>query len=82
MTLSTVKGLIMTTPDLDTIIHKRDQAPKQQNKKHIEKVMKKQLKGIGRPTRKITVTLHHREDSHLRINDRHKKIGLGKKKDS
>jgi hypothetical protein len=38
---------------------KRDQAPKKQNKKHIEKVMQKQSKGIGRPTRKITGTLLH-----------------------
>jgi hypothetical protein len=46
MTLSIVKGLIMTSPDLDTIRQKMDQAPKQQNKKHIEKVMQKQSKRI------------------------------------
>jgi hypothetical protein len=28
MTLSTVKNLILTSPDLDTIRQKRDQAPK------------------------------------------------------
>jgi hypothetical protein len=78
----TVKGLIMTSPDLDTIRQKRDQAPKQQNKKHIQKSMQKQSKGIGRSTEKITGTLLHREDSDFRINDRQKHIGLRKKKDS
>jgi hypothetical protein len=34
--------------------------------------MHKQSKGIGRPTRKITGTLLHREDSYFRINDRKK----------
>jgi hypothetical protein len=57
MTLSIVKNLILTSPDLDTIRQKRDQAPKQQTKKHIQKVMQKQSKGIGRYTRKITGTL-------------------------
>jgi hypothetical protein len=69
MTLLVVKGLIMTSPDLDTIIQKMDQSPKQQNKKHIEKVMQKQSKGIGIPTRKIMGTLLHREDSDFRINN-------------
>jgi hypothetical protein len=69
MTLSTVKGLIMTSMDLDTIRQKRDQAPKQQNKKHIQKDMQKQSKGIGRSTEKITRTLLHLEDSDFKIND-------------
>jgi hypothetical protein len=59
MTLSIVKSLIMTSPDLDTIKHKINQYPKQQNKKHIQKYMQKQSKGIGRPTRKITGALLH-----------------------
>jgi hypothetical protein len=66
--------------DLDTIRQKRDQAPKQQSKKHIQKSMQKQSKGIGRSTRKIIGTLLHREDSDFRINNR--QIGLRKKKDS
>ena len=78
MTLSVVKILIMTSPKFDTIRHKTDQAPKQQKKKHIQKAMKKQSKGIGRYTRKITRTLLHREDSDFRINNR--QIGLKKKK--
>jgi hypothetical protein len=82
MTLSTVKNLIMTSLDLDTIRQKRDQAPKQQNNKHIQKAMQKQSKGIGRSTKKITGTLLHREDSYFRMNDRQKQIGLRKKKDS
>jgi hypothetical protein len=82
MTLSTIKGLIMTSQDLYTIRQKRDQAPKQQNMKHIQKGMHKQSKGIGRSTEKITGTLLHREDSDFRINDRQKQIGLRKKKDS
>ena len=41
MTLSTVKNLIMTSLDLDTIRQKMDQAPKKQNKKHTQKVMQK-----------------------------------------
>ena len=45
MTLSTVKGLIMTSPDLDTIRQKMDQAPKQQNKKHIQKAMQNNKRG-------------------------------------
>jgi hypothetical protein len=80
MTLSTVKGLIMTSPDLDTIIKKRDQAPKRQIKKHIQKEMQKQSEGIGSSTRKITGTLLHREDSDFKINDSQKQIGLGKNK--
>jgi hypothetical protein len=59
---------------------KMDQAPKQHSKKHIQKTMHKQSKGIGRYTRKITRTLLHREDSDFRINN--KQIGLKKKKDS
>jgi hypothetical protein len=59
MTLSIVKKLIMTSPDLDTIRKKMDQAPKQHNKKHIQKAMKKPSKGIGRFTKKITETLLH-----------------------
>jgi hypothetical protein len=35
--------------------------------------MQKQSNRIGRPTRKITVTLLHREDSNFRINDRQEK---------
>jgi hypothetical protein len=70
MTLSTVKNLILTSLDLDTIRQKRDQAPKQQSKKQIQKVMQKQSKGIKRYTRKITGTLLHREDLDFRINNR------------
>ena len=69
MTLSAVKNLILTSLDLDTIRQKRDQAPKQNNKKYIQKSMKKQSKGIGRSTEKITGTLLHREDSDFRINN-------------
>jgi hypothetical protein len=60
----------LTSPDLDTIRQKRDQAPKQQSKKHIQKSMQKQSKEIGRYTRKITGTLLHREDLDFRINNR------------
>jgi hypothetical protein len=70
MTLSTVKNLILTSPDLDTIRQKRDQAPKNRAKKQIQKVMKKQSKGIKIYTRKITETLLHREDSDFIINNR------------
>jgi hypothetical protein len=70
MTLLAVKNLILKSPDLDTIKHKRDQAPKQQRKKQIQKVMQKQSKGIKRYTRKITGTLLHQEDSDFRINNR------------
>jgi hypothetical protein len=70
MTLSAVKNLILTSPDLDTIRQKRDQAPKQQSKKQIQKAMQKQSKGIKIYTRKITGTLLHREDSDFRINNR------------
>jgi hypothetical protein len=80
MTLSIVKNIIMTSPDLDTIRQKNDQAPKQQSKKHIQKALQKQSRGIGRSTRKITGTLLHREDSDFRINNR--QIGLRKKKNS
>jgi hypothetical protein len=75
-------NLIMTSPDFDTIKQKMNQDPKQQNKKHIQKDMQKQSKEIGKYTWKITGTLLHREDSYFRINDRQKKIGLRKKKDS
>jgi hypothetical protein len=67
MTLSAVKNLIMISLDLDTIRQKRDQAPKQQSKKHIQKAMQKQSKGIGRSTKKIIRTLLHREDSDFKI---------------
>jgi hypothetical protein len=70
MTLLAVKNLILTSPDLDKIKRKRDQDPKQQRKKQIQKVMQKQSKGIKRYTRKITGTLLHREDSDFRINNR------------
>jgi hypothetical protein len=80
MTLSVVKNLILTNLDLDTIRRKRDQAPKQQSKKQIQKAMHKQSKMIGRYTRKITGTLLHQEDSYFRINNR--QIGLKKKNDS
>jgi hypothetical protein len=60
----------MTSPDLDTIKYKRDQAPKQHNEKHIQKSMQKQSKGIGRSIEKIVGTFLHREDSDFRINDR------------
>ena len=69
MTLSVVKNITLTSPDLDKIKQKRDQAPKQQSKKHIQKVMQKQSKGIGRYTRKITGTLLHQEDLDFRINN-------------
>jgi hypothetical protein len=80
MTLSAVKNLILTSLDLDTIRQKRDQAPKQQSKKQIQRVVQKQSKRIGRYTRKITGTLLPQEDSDFRINNR--QIGLKKKKDS
>ena len=70
MTLLAVKNLILTSPDLDTIKQKMDQAPKQQSKKQIQKVMHKQSKGIKIYTRKITETLLHREDSDFIINNR------------
>ena len=35
----------MTSLDLDTIRQKRDQAPKQQNKKHIQKAIAETIKG-------------------------------------
>jgi hypothetical protein len=57
MTLSIVKILIVTNIDLDKIRQKKDQAPKQESKKHIQKTMQKQSNGIGRSTRKITGTL-------------------------
>ena len=80
MTLLAVKNIILTSPNLDTIKQKMDQAPKQQRKKQIQKDMQKQSKGIGRCTRNITGTLLHREDSGFRINNR--QIGLKKEKDS
>jgi hypothetical protein len=80
MTLSAVKNLIITSLDLDTIRQKRDQDPKQRSKKHIQKDMQKQSKGIGRSTRKIIGTLLHQEDSYFIINNR--QIGLRKKKNS
>ena len=70
MTLSAFKNLILTHPNLDTIIQKRDQDPEQQSKKHIQNAMQKKSKGIGRYTRKITETLLHQEDSDFRINNR------------
>jgi hypothetical protein len=78
MTLSIVKNLIMTSLDLGKIRQKKDQAPKQQSKKHIQKDMEKQSRGIRRSIRKITGTLLHREDSDFRINNL--QIGLKKKK--
>jgi hypothetical protein len=80
MTLSAIKNLILTSPDLDTIRQKRDQAPKQHRKKKIQRAMQKQSKRIEIYTRKITGTLLHQEDSDFRINNR--QIGLKKKKDS
>jgi hypothetical protein len=74
------KNLILTSSDLDTIRQKMDQAPKHQSKKHIQKVMQKQSKGLGIYTRKITGTLLHQEDSDFRLKNR--QIGLKKKKDS
>ena len=59
---------MMTSPNLDRIKQKKDQAPKQQSKKHIQKYMQKQSKGIGRSTEKNIGTLH-REDSYFRIDD-------------
>jgi hypothetical protein len=57
MTLSIVKKRILTSPDLDTIRGKRNQALKQQIKKQIQRAMQKKSKRIGRYTRKITGTL-------------------------
>jgi hypothetical protein len=37
----------MTSPNLDTIRQKNDQAPKQQSKKHIQKTLQKQSRRIG-----------------------------------
>jgi hypothetical protein len=45
----------MNYSELDTIRQKRDQSPKQQNKKDIQKAMHKKSKGIGRPTKNITL---------------------------
>jgi hypothetical protein len=70
MTLSAVKNLILTSLDLDTIRNKRDQAPKQQSNKQIQKAMQKQSKGIKMYTWNITGTLLHQEDSYFRINNR------------
>jgi hypothetical protein len=70
----------MTSPNLDTIRHKKDQAPKQQSKKHILEYLQKQSRGIGRSTRKNTRTLLHREDSDFKIHNQH--IGLRKKNNS
>jgi hypothetical protein len=64
------KNLILTSTDLDTIKQKRNQYPKQQRKKQIQKVMPKQSKEIKRYTRKITGALLHGEDSDFRINNR------------
>jgi hypothetical protein len=69
MTLSRVKNLILTRPDLDTIRQKMDQAPKQQRNKHIQKDMQKKSKGIKGYTRNITGILLHREESDFRINN-------------
>jgi hypothetical protein len=80
MTLSIVKNLILTSLALDTIRQKRDQSPKQQSKKQIQRAMQKQSKRIGTYTRNITGTLLHQEDSDFRINN--KQISLKKKKDS
>ena len=49
----------MTSLDLDKIRQKNDQDPKQQSKKHIQKDMQKQSKGIEGYTRKITGILLH-----------------------
>ena len=70
MTLLGVKNLILTSLELDKIRQKRDQAPKQQSKKQVQKAMQKQSKGIKRYTRKITGTLLHQEDSDFRINNK------------
>jgi hypothetical protein len=51
----------MTIPDLDTIKQKNDQAPKQQSKKHIQKAMQKQSRGIGISIKNITGTLLHKK---------------------
>jgi hypothetical protein len=61
MTLSIVKNLILTSLDLDTIRQKRDQAPKPQSKKQIQKVMQKQSRGIGISINNITGTLLHKK---------------------
>jgi hypothetical protein len=69
MTLSVVNNIILKRPDLDTLRQKRDQAPKQQSKKHIQNTMQKQSKGIEGYTRNITGILLHREESHFKINN-------------
>jgi hypothetical protein len=48
MKLLIVKNIIMTNPELDTIIQKKDQVPKQHSNKDIQKVMHKQSRGVGR----------------------------------
>ena len=58
----------------------KDQAPRQQSKKHIQKALQKQSRAIRRSTRNITWMLLHREDSDFKINNCH--IGLRKKKKS
>jgi hypothetical protein len=60
----------MTSLNLDTIRQKKDEAPKQQSKKHIQKDLQKQSRGIGRSTRNIIGTLLHQEYSYFRINNR------------
>jgi hypothetical protein len=57
MTLSTVKTLILTSQDLDTIRKQRDQAPKQTEKETNPKSYAETIKGDKRYTRKITRTL-------------------------
>jgi hypothetical protein len=80
MTLLAVKNLILTRPDLDTLGQKRDQDKKQQSKKHIQKFMQKQSKGIEGYRGKITGILLHREESDFIINSQH--IGFKEKRDS
>jgi hypothetical protein len=61
MTLSTIRNIILTRLELDTIRQKMDQAPKQQSKKHIQKSMQKKSKEIEGYTTKITGILLHCE---------------------
>jgi hypothetical protein len=79
MTLSEVKNLILISLDLDTIIQKRDQAPKNGARNISKMLCRNDERGYEYIPRKITGTLLHWEDSYFRINNR--QIGHKKKKD-
>jgi hypothetical protein len=82
MRLLAVKGQIMTSPNLDTNRHKRDQASKQQIKKHNQEAMQRQSKETRSFTRKVIETLLNPEDSDFIINVNQKQEGIKKKKGS